>query len=195
MKNVTLVYIHGLNGHNSDKAKQLKEHFKDYDVINPQLELEPNTTIKQLEEILSSIYRDNKNSSVYIVGSSLGGFYALYFANTYGYPVFLINPSLHPEISLFNKIPSEYIEQLKLLQNKIDTSKYTNRFINAFLANDDELLNHSKFITTFKNIHTLKSFDNVGHRFTRFDELVIPLIENIIIADSKIDFSQFEDIL
>lgn len=194
MKKVTLVYIHGLNGHNSKKALQLKEHFEKYTVITPKLSKNPSEVIKKLEGIFFSLISANNDSSVYIVGSSLGGFYSLYFSAIYGHTVFLVNPSLHPEVSLVGKVSNKYIEQFKLLQDTIKYSKYTNRFINAFLAKDDEILDHSEFIDTFKNIHTLKLFDNVGHRFNNFDMLVIPLIDDIINTDEKIDFSEFDHI-
>ncbi|MDQ7062226.1 MAG: YqiA/YcfP family alpha/beta fold hydrolase [Sulfurimonas sp.] len=91
-----IIYIHGFSssgeGH---KAKQFREYFKEDGFIAPSLSYIPDLAIKTLDELIESYKGDVK-----LVGSSLGGFYALYFAKKYNVPIVLINPSIYPYITL-----------------------------------------------------------------------------------------------
>ena len=91
-----IIYIHGFGssgeGH---KAKQFREYFKDDGFIAPSLSYIPDLAIKTLEELIESY-----SSNITLVGSSLGGFYSLYLSKKYKLKAVLINPSIHPYITL-----------------------------------------------------------------------------------------------
>ncbi|NOR57060.1 MAG: esterase [Sulfurimonas sp.] len=93
-----VVYIHGFSGSGEGvKARAFREYFKSKgdSYIAPSLSYVPNLAIKTLEELIESYGRDVK-----LIGSSLGGFYSIYLANKYNLKAVLINPSIHPYITL-----------------------------------------------------------------------------------------------
>ena len=70
-----IIYIHGFSSSaNSTKGQILKDYFAGKDnVLTPGLPEEPNKTIKHLEDLIKSA----NGEKVMLIGSSLGGFYAL----------------------------------------------------------------------------------------------------------------------
>jgi predicted esterase YcpF (UPF0227 family) len=189
MRTITIVYLHGYNGVNSTKGKSLAEHFSGYTVLTPEIPLNPAEALEKLDAIIDSLIAPD--NAIYLVGSSLGGWYAFYLSVRYDLPVFLINPSLTPWVSLAGIIADEYLQSFK----KFDDGKasgFIGEIVNAFIAKDDELLNHEQTIQMFENIRTLKLYDGVGHRFTKFKKYVIPEIERVIKEDLQEDVNDDE---
>jgi len=95
-----ILYIHGFGGTGLGvKASIFREHYKDKDFIAPSLSYVPDLAIATLEEMIDQFMnRDNK--SVELMGSSLGGYYAIYLSNKYNIPSVLINPSTNPTYTL-----------------------------------------------------------------------------------------------
>ena len=93
-----VLFIHGFaSSGKSAKAKDLQQ-ILNCDVIAPDLSHQPLKDIQTLEQILSS------EPIEMIVGSSLGGFYALILALRHKKKILLINPSLTPEITLQDQL-------------------------------------------------------------------------------------------
>jgi predicted esterase YcpF (UPF0227 family) len=99
-----IINIHGFNSTaNSNTSRALKAHFGtqvvhslEYDYINPEI------AEKQLDAQIQNL--DKLNNDLVLVGNSLGGFWANYFANKYSIQCVLINPSLNPYDSLVKYI-------------------------------------------------------------------------------------------
>lgn len=88
-----IIYIHGFASHGLGmKASAFKGYFKEKkrEYIAPSLSYIPDLAIQTLEELIES-YED-----VSLIGSSLGGYYALYLSQKYNLKAVLINPSIHP---------------------------------------------------------------------------------------------------
>jgi len=90
-----VIYIHGFggSGHGS-KAKIFREYFKSIgeDFIAPSLSYVPKLAIETLRELIYSY-----NGEVYLIGSSLGGFYSTYLSQLPEVKkVILINPATKP---------------------------------------------------------------------------------------------------
>jgi uncharacterized protein len=94
-----LLYIHGFNSSpHSDKgvatAHYLRHVHPDENLYQPQLPSHPQETMALLcarvEQALS------QGESLCYIGSSLGGYYASYLAQTYGGKAALINPAVRP---------------------------------------------------------------------------------------------------
>ena len=84
------IYIHGFGGSGEGvKAKLFREYFKDKKegFIAPSLSYIPELVIKTLEELIESY-----NSDVTLIGSSLGGYYAIYLSQKYSLKTVLLNP-------------------------------------------------------------------------------------------------------
>ena len=91
-----IVYLHGFNSSpGSGKARQLGDHMASIgrlaEYYCPAL---PNSPREALVKVEASLARSGA-SSVTLVGSSLGGFYATYLAEKYGWKAVLVNPAVH----------------------------------------------------------------------------------------------------
>ena len=88
-----IIYIHGFASSGlGDKAALFKEYF-DEELISPSLSYVPSLAIDTLEQLIESYL--SLEQEVYLVGSSLGGYYAMYLANKYDLKAVLINPAVH----------------------------------------------------------------------------------------------------
>lgn len=96
-----LIYLHGFNSSpQSKKAVQLARHLAQQGLGErfacPALPHEPARAIDAIKAELACV----PNQPVTLVGSSLGGFYATWFTETYGMKAVLINPAVHPHRDL-----------------------------------------------------------------------------------------------
>jgi len=89
-----VLYIHGFAGSGLGvKAKMVREFFTP-EALAPSLPCVPDLAVDTLDQILRGARRRNLPAG--LVGSSLGGYYALYLAERYKLPAVLINPSIRP---------------------------------------------------------------------------------------------------
>ena len=98
-----IIYIHGFGGSGKGaKASAFRKHYTDkgVDFLAPSLSYTPQLAISTLDEIISTC----KNRDIKLIGSSLGGFYAIYLANKYNLKTVLINPSTNPMKTLYKLI-------------------------------------------------------------------------------------------
>lgn len=172
-----IIYIHGFGssgyGH---KAQQFREYFKGEAFIAPSLSYIPELAIKTLEELIESY-----NGDVKLIGSSLGGFYSIYLSHKYNLHAILINPSIHPYITLkkvLGNAPSFYDESsftwmethIKMLkQYKVDDINQKN--IITLLQKGDETLDYREAVKKLPNSQLVieeggsHSFDSVERHF------------------------------
>ena len=144
-----LIYIHGFEScGKGNKTEILSKHFK---VIAPNLPTYPFDAINTLDSLI-------KPDSI-LVGSSLGGYYAIYLAEKYGLKAVLINPSLKPYKTLKRYVgiqyrycdnkpfmwKKEYLKELKKLKSPTKRGKYL-----VLLQSKDEVLNYKKALKKFK---------------------------------------------
>ena len=93
----TVLYLHGfLSSPQSKKAQQTLRYCKQRgmgeNVLIPQMRHGPAQTMAELKVIVEA--QDSRR--LVLIGSSLGGFYATYLAEEYGFPAALINPAVRP---------------------------------------------------------------------------------------------------
>jgi predicted esterase YcpF (UPF0227 family) len=187
---MNIIYIHGFKSvGDNDKFNQLKKYFSKYgpkvNIISPTLSANPKEAISTLSSIIKGT-----EGPVIVIGTSLGGFYALYCAARFDVPAFIINPALEPHISLAKDIGThtrygsdepyefkkEYLDSLKFLFDTIQSSSISSSNLHFYISSDDERLTFDKLDQYFPYRKTLKKFENAGHRFSRFNE-IIPDIE------------------
>jgi hypothetical protein len=97
----TIVYAHGFkSAAQSRKATQLgryiREHTPDVHYIAPNLHFDPDAALAQLSHACAGV----SAADLTIVGSSLGGFYAVVLAEKLGCRAVLLNPSIRPFVTL-----------------------------------------------------------------------------------------------
>ena len=93
-----ILYIHGFGSSGKgNKANILHGEFEQYNFVTPSLSHIPQLAIDTLEQIIEYALQYEE---VYLIGSSLGGYYAIYLANKYNLKAVLINPAVKPYIRL-----------------------------------------------------------------------------------------------
>ncbi len=149
-----IIYIHGFGSSgNGGKASLFKEYFEE-EVIAPSLSYVPSLAIDTLEQLIEMFLE--KDETVGLVGSSLGGYYAIHLASKYGLKAVLINPSIYPyktldkvgmsmnyyDMSSF-EVTTEHIQALKGLE--VSTIYNQENFI-TLLQTDDEVLDYNEAV-------------------------------------------------
>ena len=92
-----LLYIHGFNSSpQSEKAQRCQKYFEarpiDLRVHIADFSPEPSSAIESLCRWIEA----PENQCVGLIGSSLGGYYALYLHHRYKLPAVLVNPAVRP---------------------------------------------------------------------------------------------------
>jgi len=176
-----IVYIHGFGScGESNKVKLLKNYFKN--VVSFNLDPSPKKAINQLIP-----YAKPSNT---LIGSSLGGYYAIYLAEKYGLKAVLLNPSLKPYKTLKKYVgvqyrfcdekefewKKRYLKELKKLKTPIKRGNYL-----VLLKSEDEILNYKKALKKFKKHPNSKVVVEYkpNHRFENLEDYLC-MIENFI---------------
>ena len=155
-----IIYIHGFGSSGEGmKAKLFREHCKKRGIrfIAPSLSYIPELAIKTLEELIES-YAEEK---IYLIGSSLGGFYSIYLSSKFDLKAVLINPSIYPYKTLpkvLGNAPSFFDESsFTWMQFHIDSLKEyevaSPKDENFMLLTQkgDETLNYEEAVKRFPN--------------------------------------------
>lgn len=90
-----IIYIHGFGSSGqASKAKLLRSYCQSKGIrfIAPSLSHIPDLAIGTLSELIESYL---ENEKVYLMGSSLGGYYSLYLSDKYDLKAVLINPAVN----------------------------------------------------------------------------------------------------
>ena len=98
-----ILYLHGFNSSpKSTKAQLLKRYLEERgkagEFLCPHLPHRPALALAAVEAEVMRVPRPEE--SLTLVGSSLGGFYATWFAEKYGLRAVLVNPAIDPHIGL-----------------------------------------------------------------------------------------------
>ena len=173
-------YFHGFKGEHSSKAKQLQTQFPDWEVID----FIQSYDMEKDEQKFLDILMRNDLESVFLISSSLGAIYCMYFALKYTNNCILINPSYFPEITLKSIIQEDYLDNLLNIKHEIEMFEYNEEYFNLFLANDDERIDFDFFIDKFKDFNSIYRFDDKGHKFKKIKK-DLPLIKEIIDKSSN----------
>ena len=155
-----IIYIHGFGGSGEgSKAKAFRKYFNSIGetFIAPSLSYVPELAIKTLEELINSY-----KGEVYLIGSSLGGYYTTYLSKKmYVKKAVLLNPSVHPVNTLQRAIgnaPNFYDESyynwnevhlnmLKKYEKNIDT--YKDKLM-VLVQKGDELLDYREAVEKYE---------------------------------------------
>jgi len=190
LKPNTIILLHGFNSAPGQKAEDITAFLEenhlldDYQLIAPQLSYEPQKAIREINRLI----RQHTSGNVYVIGTSLGGFYANYFRVKFltyeNVIVHSINPSWAPTITLQQALnqdlenfktnekwvfTSDYLAQLEEFEAFIAAhlKQYQGSNYSIHLANSDELLVFDEMLDYLKEHqvpHQLYHY-NTDHRF------------------------------
>jgi len=181
-----IIYIHGFASSGlSNKAREFKEYFKD-DLITPSLSNIPILAIHTLEDLINIFL--SRGEKVYLVGSSLGGYYSLYLANKYNLKAVLINPALTPKKTLnkfynfglvknyFDNSNFEITKEQFQSLDKLEVSLIQNpKNIMALIQKGDEIIDYKDSVKVLKECEIFveengnHSFENISNYFIKIN--------------------------
>ncbi len=156
-----IIYLHGFASAGfGAKAQKFLEYFED-EIITPTLPTIPNLAIATLEQLIEAFL--NRDIKVSLIGSSLGGYYALHLANKYDLKAVLINPAVNPCITLDEN--REYEDDFVI--NYYDKSRFefTQNHINS-LKNYEVLFlkNPNNFLTLLQEGDEVLDFNEAAEK-------------------------------
>ncbi len=176
-----IIYIHGFASSGlGGKAALFKEYF-DEELISPSLSYVPSLAINTLEQLIESYI--SLDEEVYLVGSSLGGYYSIYLANKYNLKAVLINPAVYTYDTL-DKIGSatnyydyssfEVIKEHLTYLKSIEVLEIKNQAnFMVLLQEDDEVLDFNDAVEKLPDSELIieqggsHSFDEVERYFRK----------------------------
>ena len=181
-----IIYIHGFasSGFGS-KPQKFKEYFED-EIITISLPTIPNLAINTLEQLIEAFV--SIDEEVQLIGSSLGGFYALYLANKYDLKAVLINPAVNPAGTLDRYEGVDFVtnfydnsrfefnqNHIKSLKNyEVDYIKNPSNFI-TLLQEEDEVLDFTEAALKLEETELIieeggtHSFDGIERYFRKIN--------------------------
>ena len=180
-----ILFIHGFSSHGyGGKAKALREYYakKHKAFLAPSLSYVPELAMQTLEELVQVC--DN----VKLIGSSLGGYYAMYLAQKYDLKVALINPAMHSHKTLRRMLgmaPNFYDESrfewkeshLKMLE-KYETTLLNQSKVLLLVQKGDELLDYRESVKALSEAKQIveeggsHGFDGVERHFDMIDKFL-----------------------
>lgn len=184
-----IIYIHGFGSSGeASKAKALRYycHQKGLRFIAPSLPSIPDLAIKTLSELIESY---QQNEEVYLIGSSLGGYYALYLSDKYDLKAALINPAVDASETLkralgnaihyYDNSTYEWNEShLDMLIN-YEIEEPNSENILLLLQKGDEVLDYEEAIDALPDVKTILE-EGGNHSFEgieRYFETIITFFQ------------------
>ena len=161
-----IIVIHGFgSAGRAGKAMLFRDYFKSIGevCIAPSLSYVPELAIDTLEQLIES-----SNEEVMLIGSSLGGYYAIYLAEKYGLKAVLINPAVHSSRTLkrvlemggmarnyYDLSQFEWNAQHVKMLEKYHTDEVKNGAYLLLLQKGDDVLNYQDAMAKLPNAKTV----------------------------------------
>ncbi|HQS65732.1 MAG TPA: YqiA/YcfP family alpha/beta fold hydrolase [Sulfuricurvum sp.] len=172
------IYIHGFGGSGLGvKASLFREQYRDT-IICPSLSYVPALAIDTLKQLIEQMI---DHATVTLIGSSLGGYYAIYLAEHYGLKAVLINPSTQPYDTLEKVLGSaynyhdgshfEWLGQHTRALREYEVNEITPQQYLVLLQTNDELLDYSVAQRKFEEATVIveeggnHSYENIESKF------------------------------
>lgn len=191
-----LLYLHGfLSSPFSFKAQQvnnfLAAHYPHIKFACPHLTPYPKQTAEELADIL----RQFADDEVGIIGSSLGGFWANYLAQTFNRKAVLINPAVAPQAFM-----PDYLNRPLTGYHTADIYRLTPNHIDEVITYDlpltypdnlwlllqtgDETLDYRHALTKY-NGSKITLEEGGDHSFVGFERYLLPSLEFLFADPSR----------
>ena len=151
-----IIYIHGFGSNGlANKAKLFRKYFENEKFIAPSLSNIPDLAIQTLKEIINLC-----EDEVYLIGSSLGGYYATHLSILSKVKkVILINPAVYSSNTLKRAMPQgiNYYDESKFEWNEnhlnslkeLEVAKIDKNKFFVLLQKGDEVLDYKDAMNKF----------------------------------------------
>ncbi len=183
-----IIYMHGTKTCGVDSnAVLFREYFKEK-VFAPTLSYIPSLAIDTLEQLIELFLARSENIS--LIGTSMGGYYAMYLANKYNIKAVLINPAIIPykntprigmdflyydkssyEVTQthLNSLKSIEVTSLKNPKNFLTLLQTGDKVLDYTLA--EEKLKNTELIVEEGGSHSFENLERYFQRISAFLEL------------------------
>ncbi|WP_366882596.1 YqiA/YcfP family alpha/beta fold hydrolase [Sulfuricurvum sp.] len=200
-----IIYIHGFGSHgNGSKAVALRDFCKRKNIhfIAPSLSTIPDLAIQTLEELIESF---QMTENVSLVGSSLGGYYAMSLSYKYNLPCVLINPAIYPYKTLSRALgfpPNFYdqstyewnISHLEMLK-KHEVKEYSGENALLMVQTADEVLDYTEAVEKLSRAQMIIE-EGGDHGFQGIERHFQTIIEFLDTAtEPKFDIEKYKKVL
>ena len=196
-----ILYIHGFNSSPlSIKAEQtrayLTKNYPDVGFFCPQLASTPTKAITQLEQIIE---QQGSKTSWYLIGSSLGGYFASYLVSKYNCLAVLVNPAITPykllhdyigeQINPYTKevyqVTEDHMQQLQALEQTAPTidGQQKNNYL-VMVQTGDEVLNYQQAVGKYQHCRLIVQ-EGGDHSFIDFDKCLPTLCDYFKLEQNK----------
>lgn len=190
-----IVYLHGFGSSgNSVKVDALIAKFGADQVFAPDLPIDPSEVNSIIVKHIGDWYttRDPKDKLVF-VGTSLGAFYASFFAHTFDAPAVIVNPSIRPNESLVDKVGRNvnnvtkeefwltiaHLDKLKYMREYLKNN-YKGVLIHLFVAKDDEVIPYYEMLNWYQYTASTHIEETGGHRFAEHWDKVVDKVAELV---------------
>jgi len=196
-----ILYIHGFNSSPlSLKAEQTRKYlatsFPDVGFFCPQLATTPAKAITQLEQLIE---KQGSNTQWYLIGSSLGGYFASYLSQKYNSLAVLVNPAITPYELLHDyigeqvnpyteevyQVTEDHMQQLKALEQTAPAidSKEKNNYL-VMVQTGDEVLNYQEAVEKYQHCRLIVQ-EGGDHSFINFDHVLATISDFFQLDNTK----------
>jgi uncharacterized protein len=179
-----IVYLHGfLSSPASVKARlltqYLNQHSRGEQLIVPEIPPDPQTALKVIEDAISPCAT--------LIGSSLGGYYATWFAERRGNKAVLVNPAVRPYELLKNYLGiqknlytgEEFVVTAQHLHDLHDLDVATisepKRYL-LLVQTGDEVLDYREAVEKYRSARQIV-IEGGDHSFQRFEAHIPEILE------------------
>lgn len=187
---VKVIYLHGLGSVGSTpKSDALKAAFGSDNVLTPNLPLDPEATI----ELVTSLVKQLRGEKVVFVGTSLGGFWANYFAQTTHSECVMVNPLMTPGQTFVPRIgtivknyvtgeETEFTTEIvrSFLSAQTEALDYDPDLVTLFLAEDDPVIDYQTTVDYVGKVVNCTLTKNGGHRYDINWDKVIAAVKKLV---------------
>ncbi|MEA3372800.1 MAG: YqiA/YcfP family alpha/beta fold hydrolase [Campylobacterota bacterium] len=180
-----VIYIHGFGGSGEGvKASLFKTALFKEPVLAPSLSYVPGLAMTTLSELIETlqISSDPAINNIRLIGSSLGGYYALYLSQMYNLKAVLLNPAVYPFHSLerlLGMAPNFYDQShfewnqahLEMLKKYEVERLVSPENIFLLLQQGDEVLDYREAHRKLKGVRSIVQ-EGGSHSFETIDQLI-----------------------
>lgn len=189
MNSHRLLYLHGFNSSpESSKARALRA-YTDERGMSDQLVIPalPPVPAEAMNQLISWFEVNQKEATIAVAGSSLGGFYATHLAERFGCKAVLINPAVRPHLLLKKYLgentnyytdenwvlDESHIEQFRALD--VATITHPERYL-LMLQTGDETLDYRQALEKYRGCQLVLE-EGGDHSFAGFENHIAQILE------------------
>ena len=186
--NMTLIYLHGFaSAGEGSKCQQLRAMCPGLNVVSPTIDPDPEIGVRDVRQLI-----EGTAGPVLLMGTSLGGFYALYFAAVLGLPSISINPVTRTGVMCKRLgentnwengrkfvFTAEHLAYLGKMEAAVLAARKDPFCFNLVIGGRDESLTYEYLDTLVPHRRTYSFFAEEPHRFPNL-ELIKPLLVEYI---------------